>query len=77
MSFESLSDERIELLLKMPKRVTNPKAREVSDANHLKRDYTVKSEDGIEDFVLFLRQTRRSATTFPVGCDGSRRDRKI
>ena len=64
MSFESLNDQRIELLLKMPKRVTNPKAREVSDANHLKRDYTVKSEDGIEDFVLFLRQNKTVSDDF-------------
>ena len=67
MSFESLSDERIELLVKMPKRVTNPKAREVSDANHLKRDYTVKSEDGIEDFVLFLRQNKTVTDDFTCG----------
>ena len=66
MSFESLNDQRIELLLRMPKRVTNPKAREVSDANHLKRDYTVKSEDGIEDFAnqYFTDQLQVKARSF-------------
>ncbi len=67
MSFESLTDERIEQLLKMPKRVINAKAREVSDANHLKRDYTVKSEDGTEDFVLFTRQNKTISDDFTCG----------
>lgn len=67
MSFESLTDEKIDLLLKMTKRVTNPKAREVSDANHLKRDYTVESEDGAENFVLFLRQNKTVQEDFSCG----------
>jgi hypothetical protein len=58
MSFESLTDEKIQSLLSMPKRVTNPKARLVADANHSKQDYNVESEDGLEDFVLFLRQNK-------------------
>jgi len=67
MSFESLTDERIQSLLNMPKHVTNPKAREVSDANHLKRDYNVKSDDGAEDFVLFLRQNKTVNDDFSCG----------
>jgi len=67
MSFESLTDEKIQTLLTMPKRVTNSKAREVTDANHLKRDYNVKSEDGAEDFVLFLRQDKTATDDFTCG----------
>ena len=67
MSFESLTDERIQSLLNKPKHVTNPKAREVSDANHFKRDYNVKSDDGAEDFVLFLRQNKTVTEDFSCG----------
>src|SRR5437773_5962729 len=67
MSFESLTDEKSERLLKMKKRITNPKAREVSDANHLKRDYTVQSEDGEENFVLFVRQNKTVLDDFSCG----------
>ena len=67
MSFESLTDEKIQQLLRMPKRVTNPKAREVADANHLKRDYNVKSDDGSEDFVLFTRQNNTVVDDFTCG----------
>ncbi len=48
MAFESLSDERIKQLLLMPKRITNPAARNVADANHEKRDYVVDSVNGAE-----------------------------
>jgi hypothetical protein len=55
-------------LLAMPKRVTNPRAREVADANHLKRrDYTVQSTEGSEDFVLFTRQNRTISDSFSCG----------
>jgi len=46
MAFESLRDQQIERLLLMPKRVTNPSARNVTDANHDKRDYLFESADG-------------------------------
>ena len=46
MAFESLTDERIRQLLTMKKRITNPTARQVADANHEKRDYLIESEDG-------------------------------
>ena len=67
MSFESLNDERIRALLTMPKRVTNPKARNVSDANHHKQDYKVTSEDGTAQFVLFLRQNKSIDEDFSCG----------
>src|SRR5713226_10484977 len=67
MSFESLTDDKIQQLLKTRKRVTSPKAREVADANHMKRDYTVKSDDEQEDFVLFTRQNKTVTEDFSCG----------
>jgi hypothetical protein len=67
MSFESLTDGRIAQLLEMPKRVTNPKAREVPDANHFRRDFTVQSEDGTQEFVLFTRQNKTITENFSCG----------
>jgi hypothetical protein len=67
MAFESLTDERIETLLRMPKRVTNPTARNVQDANHEKRDYVVASSDGKERFKLFVRQSKSVTDDFSCG----------
>jgi hypothetical protein len=55
MAFESLTDERIGQLLLMPKRISNPTAKKVTDANHDKREYIVESDDGSERFRLFVR----------------------
>jgi hypothetical protein len=67
MAFESLSDPQIERLLKMPKRVSNPAARMVLDANHDKRDYIVQSLDGSENFKIFVRQNKTVADDFSCG----------
>jgi hypothetical protein len=67
MAFESLTDERIEQLLRMPKRITNPTARNVTDANHDKREYLVESEDGAERFRLFVRQNKTVLDDFSCG----------
>jgi hypothetical protein len=67
MAFESLTDERIEQLLLMPKRVTNPAARNVEDANHDKREYIVQSSDGSERFRLFVRQNKTIDDDFSCG----------
>ena len=67
MAFESLTDERIEQLLRMPKRVTNPTARNVADANHDKRDYVVESADGTERFKIFVRQNKTVLDDFSCG----------
>ncbi|MGO8699158.1 MAG: hypothetical protein ACLQVY_15715 [Limisphaerales bacterium] len=58
MAFESLTDNRIRELLEMPKRVANPTARNIADANHDRRDYVVESADGAERFKLFARQNK-------------------
>ncbi len=67
MAFESLTDERIGHLLAMPKRVTNPTARNVVDANHEKREYVAESMDATERFRLFVRQNKTVADDFSCG----------
>jgi len=67
MAFESLTDERIGQLQMMPKRVINPTARNVADANHDKRDYVVESVDGTERFKLFVRQNKTVVDDFSCG----------
>jgi len=67
MAFESLTDSRIQDLLQMPKRVTNPTARNVADANHDRRDYVVESADGKERFKLFVRQNKTITEAFSCG----------
>ncbi len=67
MAFESLTDTRISLLLEMPKRITNPTARTVVDANHDKREYQVESRDGEERFRLFVRQNKTVPDDFSCG----------
>lgn len=63
----SLSDERIAELIAMPKRVVNPKARQVSDAKHLKCDYKVVSVPGDEEFTVFVRQHSEMLDDFTAG----------
>jgi hypothetical protein len=67
MAFESLTDNRIRELLGMPKRVTNPTARNIADANHERRDYVVESADGAERFKLFVRQNKTITEDFSCG----------
>ncbi|MEQ1933645.1 MAG: hypothetical protein ABL962_07180 [Fimbriimonadaceae bacterium] len=67
MAFESLTDQRIQQLLAMKKRITNPTARMVADANHDKKDFIVESEDGSESFRLFVRQNKTVNDDFSCG----------
>ena len=67
MAFESLTEARIQELLRMPKRVTNPTARNVADANHERRDYVVESAEGAERFKLFGRQNKTISDDFSCG----------
>src|ERR1035437_1147350 len=67
MAFESLTDNRIQELKGMAKRVTNPTARNVADANHERRDYIVESTDGTERFKLFVRQNKTISDDFSCG----------
>ena len=65
MNFDQLSDSDIEQLLKMPKRVTNPKARWQDKPGHRQRNFTVKSES--LDFVLYQRQNVFDEEDFSCG----------
>ncbi len=67
MAFESLTDTRIQELLQMPKRVMNPGAHNVADANHDRRDYVIESADGTERFKLFVRQNKTITEDFSCG----------
>ena len=67
MAFESLTDERIATLLRLSKRITNPTARTVLDANHDRRDFVVESSDGSERFKLFVRQNKSVTDDFSCG----------
>lgn len=67
MAFESLTDARIAQLLTIGKRVTNPAARTVQDANHDKREFIVESAEGKERFRLFVRQNKTLLDDFSCG----------
>lgn len=63
----SLTDEQIARLIAMPKRVTNPKARQVPDAKHFKCDYKVLGESGDDEFTIFVRQHAEMLDDFTAG----------
>jgi len=67
MAFESMTDDRIDSLLKTPKRIINPAARMVPDANHDRQDYVVQSVDGSENFKVFARQNKTVNDDFSCG----------
>lgn len=60
-----LSDDEIERLLKMPKRVTNPGARKKAQKGSLQVTYDVEG-DGAR-FQLFWRQNQRIKNNFSCG----------
>lgn len=62
-----LTDEQIARLIATPKRVINPKARQVPDAKHLKCDYKVVSTSGSDEFTIFLRQHCEMVDDFTAG----------
>jgi hypothetical protein len=55
MNFDELTDENIETLLKLPKRVTNPSARWVEKPGHRQRNFKVRGDDYF--FELYQRQS--------------------
>ena len=67
MAFESLTDSKIQQLAKMPKRVKNPTARFVVDANHEKKEFLVENVDGTEQFRIFVRQNKTVTDDFSCG----------
>ncbi len=60
-----ITDEQIAHLKALAKTVTNPRAREISKARHLERNYTVKA--GREEFKLYTRQSVLIHDNFSCG----------
>lgn len=65
MNFDDLTDENIETLLKMPKRVTNPSARWVEKPGHRQRNFKVQGDDYL--FELYQRQSTFDDVDFSCG----------
>ncbi|TAN13773.1 MAG: hypothetical protein EPN37_12960 [Chitinophagaceae bacterium] len=57
MAFESITDKKIEELLKCPKQIKNPTTRKSTKAGHEQFNYSVEATDGSENtFVVYKRQ---------------------
>lgn len=67
MDLTSLTDALIAQLLGMPKRVKNPKARQVPKAKHLEHNYEVEAVDGDTQFMLIARQSTKIDGNFSCG----------
>lgn len=69
MAFESVTDEKIEELIKMPKRLTNPASRSKEKDGHEQYSYKIKStiSDGYE-FELYTRQNLREGMEDAFSC---------
>lgn len=67
MDITSLTDALIANLLAMPKRVRNPRARQVPKAKHLEHNYEVEAVDGGHQFMLIARQSTKIEANFSSG----------
>lgn len=67
MATTVLTDSDIDALLKLPKRVENPGAKQRTEGKHFRKDYRVFSEDGKSEFALFVRQSTVMPDSFSVG----------
>lgn len=67
MAFESLADTEIKRLLEMPKRVTNPGARDSRIEGRLQRNYSVAGDAGT-NFQLYTRQNTRPGMEDDFSC---------
>jgi hypothetical protein len=65
MNFDQLTDQDIDALLKLPKRVVNPKAQWKEKPGHRQKNYTVKGGD--YDFQIYLRQNLHDNEDFSCG----------
>lgn len=66
MGYESVTDEKIEQLVIMKKKVTNPNARKSDKVGHFQYNYTVKGVNGYE-FQLYVRQNQLLENDFSCG----------
>ncbi len=67
MASDTLTDEQIAALLKMPKRVENPNTKTRSEGRHFRRDFRVISTDDTHEFALFTRQNLLLPHGFSAG----------
>lgn len=67
MDPKSLTDEIIEQLLRMPKRVKNPRARSSTKAKHVEQNFDVVCEEGKNEFLLITRQSSIIKASFSCG----------
>ena len=67
MTIEALTDDQIESLVKMPKRVTNPNAKKVIKPGHWQKNYALDVTDGKYRFVIYVRQNTEIEVDFSVG----------
>lgn len=67
MSELILTDEQIELLLAVSKKVTTPGSRWKDQRGSRQRNFALESEDGSAQFTLFLRQNSRLKHGFSCG----------
>ena len=69
MAFESITDVKIEELLQMPKRVTNPATRAKDKEGHAQLNYKVRAtQDADYEFTLYTRQNLRSGMEDDFSC---------
>ena len=66
MGYESITDKKINQLVTVSKKVTNPNARKADKAGHYQYNYTVRSDDGYE-FQLYVRQNQLMDDDFSCG----------
>lgn len=67
MTTEILTDEQIDSLLEIPKRIENPGAKTRTEGKHTRRDFRVKSVDDKHEFALFVRQSTLLPDSFSAG----------
>lgn len=67
MTSEILTDEQINSLIAMPKRIENPGAKTRTSDKHTRRDFRVKSTDEKHEFALFVRQSTLLPDSFSAG----------
>jgi hypothetical protein len=67
MAKEHLTDARLDALIRMEKKVTNPQAKQKTEGRHLRTDYRVVSRDSKHEFALYTRQSTRLRTSYSAG----------
>lgn len=67
MAKEDITDERLQALISMPKRVLNPRARTKIEGRHERVDFKVASIDGLHEFALYTRQSTKLKNSYSAG----------